>query len=583
MMPASLLDPPQGPDATDYTNPVSAALGELYKKVTGYMNGTPEMAFRYADNPVGTETTQSIGMPQPTNYSGPVGQYFDTKTGQMTTRGHERYDDNPAMNFDSGGIGLMARRAATKGLLAGALSAPDVAPPPSTTLLGAAAGEARLPPSVARLNPDAVGFNDRISTRLPSLTPDAHTSADYNVDYDSFLAPTKNPARDAYPGRVDEVIPRHVGVTDPSAEGFIDHLTGNIRALWDAVPDTWRGGAMGWYNGARTMAENMADRFGTSVRAQAANLAALSPQRQWEHNVEGSHRVADIVTNQSDTPWSADHDAAWNQPKTLANGNVQPSFAENNPGWQEHFDAIQGKTLSQITDPTEAALWVRLHDRAYAPDNNVRIVKPDGTFGDMLRLDDGRPDPLRWGTLGDIGNAISVLRDDSLPNISQSLSQAHKVRNFYNNIVSPDGGHDVTIDTHAIAGALLRPLGSSNPEVSYGLGSPVKVKPWRAADNPDPWPTTMDSAPRGLSGMYPLYAEAYRRVADNLGVLPRQVQSVTWEGIRGLYNEADRTSKPLMRSNNDLWRSVSDGTVNPADARSQLLARGIRDPNWHAP
>ena len=59
------------------------------------------------DNPVGTETLQSVGMPQPTTYAGPVGQFIDPATGRMTTQGMARMD-NPAMGFDTGGIGGMA-------------------------------------------------------------------------------------------------------------------------------------------------------------------------------------------------------------------------------------------------------------------------------------------------------------------------------------------------------------------------------------------------------------------------------------------------------------------------------------------
>ena len=58
-----------------------------------------------SDNPVGTETVQSLGMPQPTVYAGPVGQFVDPNTGQLTTQGQARMADNPLLGFDTGGIG----------------------------------------------------------------------------------------------------------------------------------------------------------------------------------------------------------------------------------------------------------------------------------------------------------------------------------------------------------------------------------------------------------------------------------------------------------------------------------------------
>jgi hypothetical protein len=56
-----------------------------------------------SDNPVGTETLQSAGMPRPTTYAGPVGQFIDPATGQMTAQGAARMD-NPALGLDTGGV-----------------------------------------------------------------------------------------------------------------------------------------------------------------------------------------------------------------------------------------------------------------------------------------------------------------------------------------------------------------------------------------------------------------------------------------------------------------------------------------------
>lgn len=551
-------------------DPRAQALGQLYQQVMDQIERDHRRSWS-PDNPVGTETTrpqQTIGMPDP---SFRPGVFAGGGTVPMSAEQIDAIRSGSQDVYDqlalTGGMGRGGQAFPGTGSVALASRRPLARPPPPSPagLLGEAAtsGGARPSASAMKLNPDAVGFADRISTRLPSLTADVHDSPNYTVDYDSFLGAPK-----VFQPRAAEAIGRHIGLTDPSPEGLIDHLGGNIRAVWDAVPEAWRGGAMNWYNGARSLAEQMADRYGTSVRAQAANLAALSPQRQWEHNVEGAMRVGDAVANHADTPWSDAHAAAWNGPG---------GFAETNPKWAPNYAAIEGKTLGEIDSPADAALWFRLHDRAFAPNTNARVVNPDGTFGDVLAKQNGEPEKIQWGGLGEIGNAISSLRDDSLSNISRNMGNAHKVRNFYNNIVSPDAGHDVTIDTHAVAAALLRPLGSKNPEVSYGLGSPVD-KAYRSG--PDIWPSTMESGPAGLKGIYPLYAEAYRRVADQLGVLPRQLQSVTWEGIRGLYNDADRKSAPLARSTGDLWRAVSNGDITPDAARAQLLSRGIRPPNW---
>ena len=69
-----------------------------------WFQGAPRQIWS-GDNPVGTETLQRAGMPQPTVYAGPVGQFINPATGQMTEQGQARMD-NPAMNFDTGGIGV---------------------------------------------------------------------------------------------------------------------------------------------------------------------------------------------------------------------------------------------------------------------------------------------------------------------------------------------------------------------------------------------------------------------------------------------------------------------------------------------
>ena len=62
------------------------------------------------DNPIGTETMQTVGMPAPTVYAGPVGEIVNPTTGQLTTRGQEHVAADPWLGFDTGGLsagGLM--------------------------------------------------------------------------------------------------------------------------------------------------------------------------------------------------------------------------------------------------------------------------------------------------------------------------------------------------------------------------------------------------------------------------------------------------------------------------------------------
>jgi len=59
----------------------------------------------------------------------------------------------------------------------------------------------------------------------------------------------------------------------------------------------------------------------------------------------------------------------------------------------------------------------------------------------------------------------------------------------------------VTVDTHAVAAATLMPLGADSPEVKDNFGA------------------AGESNYTGVVGNYPLYVEAYRRAAKELGLL----------------------------------------------------------------
>lgn len=123
---------------------------------------------------------------------------------------------------------------------------------------------------------------------------------------------------------------------------------------------------------------------------------------------------------------------------------------------------------------------------------------------------------MTWGSLKEISKAIQVLDEGSRENINQQMGLSHKVRNFYNNIVDPANPHSVTIDTHAVAAAHLRPLSQKDAPVLENFGQ-------------------LSHAKTGTKGTYPVYAEAYRQAAKDLGVLPRELQSVTWEYIRQMF------------------------------------------------
>jgi hypothetical protein len=168
--------------------------------------------------------------------------------------------------------------------------------------------------------------------------------------------------------------------------------------------------------------------------------------------------------------------------------------------------------------------------------------------------------------LVEIAKGIRALQDADIDTISASLGGANKVRNFYNNIFDPDSDLGfVTIDTHAVAAGLLKPLGGSAFEVSHNFGTKGS-----------------SSKITGLNGVYSLYEEAYRRAANERGVLPREMQSITWEAVRGLFRPEYKSQKSNVKVVDNIWKQYNKKLITLDQAREAVYehAQDINPPDW---
>ena len=345
---------------------------------------------------------------------------------------------------------------------------------------------------------------------------------------------------------------------DQQAEDFITEVKNNLLYLHDKVPDATRQRSKLWYDGARTIADRFSANYGVPDQAVSGVLAVLSPQKDWFMNVSLGERVLDIATKQKATRWDSSMD-------------VVANTIFGDPKYKPMVDAVRGKTLEEIKEPGLKAMWLRTFDQAKNPREH-QIVSPEGDFVGLRLNQDGTPTKTGWGSLNEIGKAIVILDDPRIETISTNLGNKHKVRNFYNNIYAPQdpAGH-VTIDTHAVAAGLLRPLSGNSREVLHNFGSGVLGE-----GGPK------NSKVTGIQGTYGLYAEAYRRAAQERGILPREMQSITWEAVRGLFPDTFKSQAKNTSQIDDIWLQYRKGKMSLEEARDEVftIAGGINPPEW---
>ncbi len=102
------------------------------------------------------------------------------------------------------------------------------------------------------------------------------------------------------------------------------------------------------------------------------------------------------------------------------------------------------------------------------------------------------------------------------------------------------------------------------------------------AKQPEGYRAAKASGIMGSQGLYGLYADAYREAAAQRGIKPRELQSITWEAVRGLF-PAKWKQKKNVESVNNVWSKYKNGDITLDQARKQILdlAGGIDDPTWY--
>ena len=375
---------------------------------------------------------------------------------------------------------------------------------------------------------------------------------------------------------------------------FIEEAKNNLLFLHDAFDADMKEIATLWYDGANIMAQQLAEDYGLDPIQTAAAMAALSPQKDWYQNVRLTEFVLEAFIK--------------NGNKRVTQEMVDYFMETGKRDWARALEPFIGTSINQLPagDVRASAVW------AYTDlniDKTYPIISPSGERGAKKTTESGATTTASWGSLGMIEKAITAVSTTDLKEISKLLGGQHKIRNFFNNIHNPGFGSDATIDTHAVAAALLKPLAGSSYEViaNFGAGKPfikngvlydvdeVKALAAKAGIKTDkasqwkPWAKSKgfneislaSAKAGGVSGTYFAFLEAYRAAADARGLLPREMQSVTWEAVRLLFPAAYKTAANKKKIQS-LHTDYKNGKLTIEQLRQGILkeAGGIRTPDW---
>jgi len=345
------------------------------------------------------------------------------------------------------------------------------------------------------------------------------------------------------------------------AKNVKGQIVDNLLYLYDMTPDAMHGQAKLWYDGANKLSGQFSDAYGHSKDAVSGVMAALSPQMDWYKNVTLAERTLDAFARRHDglPPEAKD----WMQKYFFRQAKDEKDAAKIAKDLPD-AEAVLNLPWEELSNK-QKAIWIRAYDEGTNP-RGYRIVTPDGQFGDHVLTKKGEEAKAGWGSFTDIGKAVSVLENPSIENISGQMGNAHKVRNFFNNIRNPNDPHgDVTIDTHAVAAGHMEPFSGASKPVMVNLGAGPS------------------SSVTGAQGSYGLYADAYRDAAKQVGVLPREMQSISWEGVRGLYSPQFKSQKKNTDQIAKVMADYKAGKLSLEQAQKIAtdIGGGIELPSWY--
>jgi hypothetical protein len=311
-----------------------------------------------------------------------------------------------------------------------------------------------------------------------------------------------------------------------------DIVKSNLLSVYNSVSPRIRQISKLWYDGANLIAQDMANSYELTNEQAAAIIATQSPQMPWFDNLHLADVIMNLMHSESNSIFT----------KELFDYYVSKSegYAEQKKYIPTLSKAI-GTPLSKLSD-LDAAIFIRAYyDTKLSRKAPIRI--PTGTA-----ISEDQKGDSSFSGYSVIAKGISIFRDGSIENISNQLGEANKVRNFYMNIVDPSDKRAVTIDTHAMAIALFKPLASNDYEVNFDAAT------------------------------FAFYADAYRELADELGIEARALQSITWEAARAIFPAKEKAKSGYKEKISNIWDELVSGNKSLYKVQEEIFNQA-QDPN----
>lgn len=352
------------------------------------------------------------------------------------------------------------------------------------------------------------------------------------------------------------------GVTD----AFIDAGQQNLSVLMRHM-EPHKAEAMLWYDGAHDLSKKLSGRDLTTNQSSGV-IAVLSPQKDWHQNAEMSKQIVEgyrlatkadmpfhdeLLRHYADTSLSSVNVALKDKVRAgkVSAEQAQRMYQEASQSVDMFRQQYGGVRFADLPQHAKARMLRALGQLEFG--QSYPIISPSGTIGDLARTKAGAPAKMGWNSYPMLEKAVSIIEDGSAANISRALGSEHKVRAFYNNINAPWSPLASTIDTHQVAATHLQPMGGSRPEVAQSMGG-------------------LSDVVTGVSGTNPLYQEAMAREAAAQGLIPRQGQSVAWEGLQSLWSSAEKRNKETAGTIARLWNEYRQGRRSLGETQQDVLA-----------